>query len=148
MTKFKIIVITSLLLLTVVTFLHAQDTDLEREKPTQKAEEKDQQGNYERAVIAAQKAIELAEANVGPDHPYVAISLNNLAELYSNQGNYDKAEPLYKRSLAIWGKALGPDHPYVANCLNKLSELYRATGKDKEALEVDKKVERIRAIKR
>ena len=49
-----------------------------------------------------------------PDHPDVATSLNNLAELYRTQGDYAKAEPLYKRSLAIREKALGPDHPDVA----------------------------------
>lgn len=148
MNKNKIIVITSLLLLTAATFLHAQSAYLEREIRSQKIGEPDQQGNYERAVRAAKKAIEVAEANVGPDHPYVAISLNNLALLYRDQGDYAQAEPLYKRSLAIWQKALGPDHPYVANCLNNLSELYHAMGKDKEALEVDKKAERMRAIKR
>ena len=51
---------------------------------------------------------------LGPDHPNVATSLNNLAELYRNQGKYAEAEPLYKRSLAIREKALGPDHPDVA----------------------------------
>jgi tetratricopeptide (TPR) repeat protein len=38
---------------------------------------------------------------LGPDHPDVAGSLNNLAELYRAQGRYAEAEPLHKRSLAI-----------------------------------------------
>jgi len=29
---------------------------------------------------------------LGPDHPDVAMSLNNLAALYSNQGKYAEAE--------------------------------------------------------
>jgi len=33
---------------------------------------------------------------LGPDHPDVATSINNLAELYDNQGRYAEAEPLYK----------------------------------------------------
>lgn len=121
--------------------------DLEAGMVNQKVEELDQQGDFDRAVKAAQKAIEVAEANVGPNHPYIAISLNNLALLYSNEGDYAKAEPLYNRSLAIWEKTLGPDHPYVVNCLNKLSNLYHAMGKDKKASEVDKEIARIRAIK-
>ncbi|MBW4477585.1 MAG: tetratricopeptide repeat protein [Tolypothrix brevis GSE-NOS-MK-07-07A] len=44
-------------------------------------------------------------------HPDVAQSLNNLAELYRLQGNYSKAEPLYVRSLAILEKVLGGEHP-------------------------------------
>ena len=55
------------------------------------------------------------EKALGPDHPDVARSLNNLAALYETQGRYADAEPLYKRSLAIREKALGPDHPDVAS---------------------------------
>ena len=63
---------------------------------------------------------------LGPDHPDVATSLNNLAALYHDQGRYADAEPLYKRSLAIHEKSLGPDHPDVATSLNNLAELYQA----------------------
>ena len=82
------------------------------------------QGRYDRAVVVAKKALQVAEQAVGPDHPDVATSLNNLAVLYKAQGQYAQAEPLYKRSLAIWEKALGPDHPDVATSLNNLAELY------------------------
>ncbi len=64
----------------------------------------------------------------GPDHPDVATSLNNLAELYDSKGEYGRAEPLYQRALAIFEKALGPDHPDVASSLNNLAELYQAKG--------------------
>ena len=76
------------------------------------------------AVVVAKQALEAAET-LGPDHPSVATSLNNLAELYRVQGQYAQAEPLYKRSLAIREKALGPDHPDVADSLNQLALLYR-----------------------
>ena len=33
---------------------------------------------------------------LGPDHPDVAHSLNNLAGLYQKTGRYAEAEPLYK----------------------------------------------------
>ncbi|MDA0770691.1 MAG: tetratricopeptide repeat protein, partial [Chloroflexi bacterium] len=35
-----------------------------------------QAGEYDRAVPMAHKALEVAEQNVGPDHPDVATSLN------------------------------------------------------------------------
>jgi tetratricopeptide (TPR) repeat protein len=91
------------------------------------------QGRYDRAVKVARKALEVAEANVGPDHPAVATSLNNLAGLYKAQGQYAQAEPLYQRSLAIREKALGPDHPDVAGSLNNLAGLYRAQGQYAQA---------------
>ena len=69
----------------------------------------------------------------GPDHPEVALSLNNLAALYDDEGKYSEAEPLYKRSLAIREKVFGPDHPDVANSLNNLAFLYQHQGNDAEA---------------
>ena len=62
--------------------------------------------------------------SLGPDHPDVATSLNNLALLYYEQGRYADAEPLYKRSLAIREKAVGPDHPDAAAALDNLAWLY------------------------
>ncbi len=56
----------------------------------------------------------IARRALGPDHPDVATTLNNLAVLSTSQGRYAEAEPLYKRALAIDEKALGPDHPDVA----------------------------------
>ena len=105
-------------------------------------------GKYDRGVVVAKKALEVAENSVGADHPSVATSLNNLALLYYTQGQYASAEPLYKRSLAIGEKALGPDHPDVATSLNNLAALYRATKRTEEAEKLERRAERIRAMKR
>src|SRR5213594_1201430 len=75
-------------------------------------------GKYDRAVAVAQKALQVAEQKVGPNHPDVATSLNNLAALYKTRGDYAKAEPLFQRALAIKEKTLGPNHPSVATSLN------------------------------
>ena len=97
-------------------------------------------GQYERAVVVGKKALKVAEEIVGPDHPSVATSLNNLALLYDTQGQYAAAEPLYKRALSIDEKALGPDHPSVATFLNNLAALYRATGQILEAQELERRL--------
>ena len=136
------------LLLAGTTVVYAQGAGVEWNILNQEVIELHRQGKYVRAVVVAQKALEVAESNVGPDHPDVALSLNNLALLYQTQGEYAKAEPLFKRSLDIMEKALGPDHPAVATALENLAALYRATNQDKEALELDKRAERIRAIQR
>ena len=54
------------------------------------------------------RAIAIGETALGPEHPDLAVWLNNLALLYQTQGRYAEAEPLHKRSLAIQEKALGP----------------------------------------
>jgi tetratricopeptide (TPR) repeat protein len=88
------------------------------------------------------------ENALGPNHPDLAIDLNNLALLYDTQAQYAQAEPLYKRALAIWEKALGPDHPSVATGLENLAVLNRATKRDEEAEILEQRAARIRAIQR
>ena len=91
------------------------------------------QGRYADAEPLFKRALAISEKALGPDHPDVAVSLNNLADLYDDQGRYADAEPLYKRSLAIWEKALGPDHPNVATSLNNLAALYHDQGRYADA---------------
>ena len=81
----------------------------------------------------------ICEKALGPDHPDVAFSLNNLAFLYSKQGRYADAEPLFKRALAIREKALGPNHPDVGVSLNNLAVLYAAQSRYADALPIVQK---------
>ncbi len=111
------------------------DASSKRSAALQEAEELNQQviqlnkqGKYREAIPIAQRALAIREKALGTEHPDVASSLNNLAELYRAQGNYPTAEPLYKRSLAIREKVLGVEHPDVATSLNNLAALYRAQG--------------------
>ncbi len=52
-------------------------------------------GKYDRGVVIARKALQVAEKNDGPEHPNVVRSLNFLAMLYGKQGQYAQAEPLF-----------------------------------------------------
>jgi len=72
-----------------------------------------QEGRYSEAAEVAEEALAVAEKTLGPDHPDVAASLNNLAGIYQAQGKYAEAEPLNKRALEIQEKVLGPVHPNV-----------------------------------
>ncbi len=49
-----------------------------------------QEGRYADAVPLAARAVELGEELLGPEHPDVARSLNNLANLYQDTGDYAK----------------------------------------------------------
>jgi tetratricopeptide (TPR) repeat protein len=79
------------------------------------------------------RALAIREKALGPDHPDVASSLNNLGNVYLRQGHYAESEPLHMRALAIREKALGPDHPDVAYCLNGLALTFRDQGRYQEA---------------
>jgi tetratricopeptide (TPR) repeat protein len=79
------------------------------------------------------RALAIDESSYGPDHPNVAIRLNNLAGLLQDTNRLSEAEPLFRRALAIAEKSYGPDHPEVATDLNNLAGLLRATNRLREA---------------
>ena len=47
------------------------------------------------------RALAIDEKSFGPEHPDVALSLNNLATLLYAANRHAEAEPLYRRALAI-----------------------------------------------
>jgi len=70
---------------------------------------------------------------LGENHPDVASSLNNLAELYRAQGRYSATEMLLQQVLKIRQITLRESHPNVATSLNNLAGLYRYQGRYSEA---------------
>jgi tetratricopeptide (TPR) repeat protein len=83
---------------------------------------------YAAAEKPLTRSLMINEKALGPEHPDVATSLNNLAGLYRAQGKYAEAEPLYKRALAIREKVLGPEHPHVAIVCKNMAGLYWKIG--------------------
>ncbi|MBW4496187.1 MAG: tetratricopeptide repeat protein [Oscillatoria princeps RMCB-10] len=103
------------------------------EQLNQQAAELYGEGKFEKAVIFAKQALELALLLYMGNHPDVATSLNLLAELYHSQGRYEKAEPLYEEALAMIERLFKSDHPHVASSLNNLAELYDSQGRYEKA---------------
>ena len=85
-------------------------------------------GNYDAAEGWYEKALASATALHGPDHPDVAVVLNNLAAVHYARGDYDAANDLYERALAIYEAILGPDHPHMAAFANNLGSVQFARG--------------------
>jgi tetratricopeptide (TPR) repeat protein len=90
-------------------------------------------GRYREAIPLVEDEVREREGALGPTHPAVAQSLNDLAELYRLQGRYIEAEPPQQRALAIREQRLGATHPAVAFSLNSLAKLYHAQGRYAEA---------------
>jgi eukaryotic-like serine/threonine-protein kinase len=72
------------------------------------------------------RALEMVEAERGPDHPSVATQLRRVAAIASMRGSYDDAERLYTRALAILEKALGFDHPLAEETRVELGRVRQA----------------------
>jgi CHAT domain-containing protein/tetratricopeptide (TPR) repeat protein len=91
------------------------------------------QGKMQDALLLAQKALAIRKQVLGEGHPDYAISLQNLAVLYSAQGEYAKAVPLCRQALAIQKQVLGQRHPLYASSLSNLADLYRSQGEYAQA---------------
>jgi tetratricopeptide (TPR) repeat protein len=59
------------------------------------------------------RALAIDEKSYGPDHPNVAIRLNNLASMLQATNRLAEAEPLMRRALEIDEKSYGSDHPML-----------------------------------
>src|SRR5262249_14718706 len=73
-----------------------------------------------------QRVLAVREKTLGPNHPDVAQTLNNLANVYQSESKHARAEDLYRRAIAICEKALGPGHPDVAAILDNLAGVYQS----------------------
>ena len=80
-------------------------------------------GAYSQAAQLTRDALAIAEKVLGPEHPEMAHSLNNLAILLRMQGDFAGAQMFYERALAVHERAFGPEHPDTASCLNNLGIL-------------------------
>lgn len=88
---------------------------------------------YSEAELLHRRALAIDEAHHAPDHPEVAIRLNNLAQLLLQTNRLTEAEPIMRRALAIDECERGPNHPQVAIRLNNLAGLLRVTNRFAEA---------------
>jgi len=78
------------------------------------------------AEALARQVLEIDEQMLGPEHPKVAIRLNNLGQVLQATNRLAEAEPLMRRALGIDEKSYGPEHPRVAIRLNNLARLLQA----------------------
>jgi hypothetical protein len=77
---------------------------------------------------------DMREKVLGPEHPYTATSLSNLARLLSKAGRSSDAEPLFRRAISIGEKALGQAHPLTQRYRSHCARLLLDTGRPVEAL--------------
>ncbi|MFJ4367124.1 tetratricopeptide repeat protein, partial [Streptomyces chartreusis] len=86
------------------------------------------------ALPLEERALQVTEAALGPDHPDTALRLGNLAAIFSALGRHAEALPLKERALQISEAAFGPDHPDTALRLGNLAFTLSDLGRHTEAL--------------
>ncbi|CAF3845736.1 unnamed protein product [Didymodactylos carnosus] len=92
-------------------------------------------GDYSKALDYYEKTLELDLKTLGPNHPSVATTYNNIGGVYNAMGDYSKALDYYEKTLELKLKTLGPNHPSVATTYNNIGLVYNAMGDYSKALD-------------
>jgi CHAT domain-containing protein/tetratricopeptide (TPR) repeat protein len=97
-------------------------------------EELFRRGRAREALPLAQQALAIRREILTENHPFYALSLDNLALLYKEMGDYRKALPLSEQARDLRHKLLTENHPAYAQSINNLATLYQAMGDYAKAL--------------
>ena len=90
-------------------------------------------GEFAKGKPYIERALMIQEDLLGPTHPIVARTLDNLADLETKMGQTEGAIPLAKRALQIRKDRFGLDHPEISASLKTLGTLFWKQGKLKKA---------------
>src|SRR5688500_12363243 len=89
-------------------------------------------GDYASAEELLREAVALQEQTLGPHHPDLANTLNNLGVVCEMTDNPIDAEHYFRRAYAIATATLAPDHPFVATSSKNLHDFCAARGRPVE----------------
>ncbi len=90
-------------------------------------------GDYDRASVLAQRALEIFGEVLGKEHATVARLLNNAGAIARARGDLEPARELLERSLALMEKGLAPDHADLAPVLANLAWVHEDAGEAADA---------------
>jgi tetratricopeptide (TPR) repeat protein len=91
-------------------------------------------GENAQAMASFQRALELWEKALGPEHPTLSDAHTGMGIVLNAQGRYDEALVHYQRALEVYRRAYGPEHPLCAIHLNNMATTLRLQGKVSEAV--------------
>jgi tetratricopeptide (TPR) repeat protein len=102
------------------------------QKLTQQGQEAAAKGDYKTAEMAYSNALDEART-AGKKDAELAMSLNNLGNLYCSEKKFDDAKPIFEEALGIVKALFGANHTNVAAELNNLANCYVGQNNLKES---------------
>jgi tetratricopeptide (TPR) repeat protein len=94
-----------------------------------------------------ERCLQIRRKVLGPAHPKVAATLNNLGNLLLMTDDFKEARAMHEQALLIRQAALGPDHPDVGQSMSGLGIALKSLGDYsgarkyyEQALEIQEKV--------
>lgn len=95
----------------------------------EEAEEAAASGHYVSAETLLREAARMQEKSLGPLHPDLANTLNNLAVVCEITGRLNDAEQCFRRACLIAITVLEEGHPFIATSRKNLHDFCEAHGK-------------------
>ena len=86
------------------------------------------QGHLALAEPLLLESLEIYEAHLGPENPFLINAITNLGILYSRTGRFDQAETLFNRSVEIHGRMPEGRNLALVSTLTFLAEVYLHQG--------------------
>lgn len=105
---------------------------------TADAKYKASRAHYEQAQALFLQALEVQEKHLGPNHPVVAATQNNLGMVYSRLKKSVPALQMYHASLQTKERIHGADHPVVPTTQCNIAKVYLDQNRLDESLEMYK----------
>src|SRR5215217_7749834 len=100
------------------------------------------QQKYQEAEPLLKRALAINLKRFGINHTRTALTLKTLSSFYALQGHLNEAEKLIQRSLAILEESrVRQGDPQLAATLEVLAAIYRNTNREREAQEVEKRLQ-------
>ncbi len=91
-------------------------------------------GEYDAALAAHRRALELRESALGSEHPSVAQALDALGGVYRLRGELDESIAAYRRAVELREAIFGPAHPAVGRSLGGLAATHYERGEYADAI--------------
>ncbi|KAN0070712.1 hypothetical protein V8E54_010877 [Elaphomyces granulatus] len=98
-----------------------------------KQDREDLQGRWAEAEKLFVQVLQTRKTVLGPEHPDILTSMNNLASTYWKQGRWTEAEKLQVQVVQTRRTVLGPEHPDTLESMNDLASTYWNQGRWTEA---------------
>jgi tetratricopeptide (TPR) repeat protein len=93
----------------------------------------EKEGRYSEAEKLERQTVEAMRRVLGPEHPYLLQTTDELAHTLNKEGRLDEAEKLARETLAIQRRVVGPEHPDAASTAYDLGCILAQSGRIDEA---------------
>jgi tetratricopeptide (TPR) repeat protein len=114
-----------------------QQTDDEKEKVNiyfQLGIITEKQGDYTKALLYSEKAVNICQKVLPPSHHLLALSYSGISRVLNGMGEYSKALLFYEKTREIYQKIFPSNHPNLATLFSNIGLVYINLGEYSKAL--------------